>query len=201
MNIFKPRWKQEGFKALGSLGIAAERTKNLYDIGHAWATGEVTTEAFGQSTTKNVRQRDKEVLGPLTTLAFINSLGALPTEFNSAQNTIFKEITKQASTKDEIEILKDKEKKAATKEKTEKKLNDIDKAIKQTNDQDVKDALIKMKKHIEDGTKPTDAEKEDEDRDDAKKLLRKIRSNKDGSKKRKSGFGSKRFGTKRFGAK
>ena len=200
-NIFKPKWSQEGLKALGSLGIAAERTKNLYDVGHAWATGKITTEAFGKSTEKDVRQRDKEVLGPLTTLALLNSVGALPSEFNSSQKTIFKEITKQASTKDEQGLAKEKEKKEAAQEKSDQKLEDIDKAIKRSNDKDVKDALIKMKKHIEDGTKPTDAEKEDEDREDAKKILRKIRSNRDGSKRRSSGFGSKKFGAKPFGAK
>jgi hypothetical protein len=149
INIFSPKPK-EFFKSLGTLGIVGERTYNLYNITKALATGEIEEENFGKTTTKNIRNRDEDVLAPLATLAFLNTLGVLPTDFNTAQNTIFKEISKQASTKTESEISEDREKKKEQNEKYSTKIKELDEAISKTRDKKVIDELLQMKKETQD---------------------------------------------------
>jgi hypothetical protein len=202
VNIFAPKFQTEVLKGLGTLGIAAERTAKLIEIGSALATGKVKEESYGKTSVKNIRSRDEEVLAPLTTLALLNSLGLLPTEFNSVQNTIFKEITKQASTKTEEEIVADKEKKKTTKEKNLQKIDEIEEAMSKTKNQDVLSELEKMKKKIEEDIEKPElteteeemiAEKKEMEKEEYKKLLGKY-DNRSDLKRRDPDLYEKNFG-------
>jgi hypothetical protein len=202
VNIFAPKPQTEVLKGLGTLGIAAERTAKLIEIGSALATGKVKEESYGETSVKNIRSRDEEVLAPLTTLALLNSLGLLPTEFNSVQNTIFKEITKQASTKTEEEIVADKEKRKATKEKNLQKIDEIEEAMSKTKNQDVLNELEKMKKKIEEDIEKPElteteeeiiAEKKEMEKEEYKKLLGKY-DNKSDLKRRDPDLYERNFG-------
>jgi hypothetical protein len=202
INIFKPKPGESFSQALGTGGIVFKRTSDLFDITSALTTGKIKDDSYGRSTVKNIRERDKEVLAPLAVLAVVNSLGLLPTDFYNAQNAIFKEITKQASTKTEEEIVADKEKRKAAKEKNLQKIDEIEEAMSKTKNQDVLSELEKMKKKIEEDIEKPElteteeeiiAEKKEMEKEEYKKLLGKY-DNKSDLKRRDPDLYERNFG-------
>ena len=151
INIFEPKPKEA--KTLvdyvitnsGGAGIALDRANNFYKIADAYMNGQIETTQYGKTTVKNIREKDKKVLGGLTTLAFLNTIGVLPSEFNSIQNTMYKEIVKEASTKTEAEIIEDKANKRERIADKNEKIDIIDQALRKAPNQRVADELVKMK--------------------------------------------------------
>jgi hypothetical protein len=152
INIFEPKpseaktWVDYVTTHGGGAGIAVDRINSLKKIAQAYISGQIETSQYGKTTVKNIREKDKKVLGQLTTMAFLNTIGVLPTEFSSVQNTIYKEIAKEASTKTEAEIIQDKAKKREQRADNIEKIQVINKAIDEATDQDVVNELMKMKR-------------------------------------------------------
>jgi hypothetical protein len=156
INIFEPKPKEA--KTLvdyvitnsGGAGIALDRANNFYKIADAYINGQIETTQFGETTVKNIREKDKKILGGLTTLAFLNTIGVLPSEVNSIQNTIYKEIVKEASTQTEAEIIQEKAKKREKRADNIEKIQVINRAINTATDQAVVNELMKMRKETRD---------------------------------------------------
>lgn len=164
-NILKPK-AREGFQSLGVLGIMGTRASDLIDITKMATTGTFEDD-YGN--TKNIRSKDKGVFKTLVPLAMLNSAGALPAEFYTAQNIILKDIKKQASTKTEAEIIQDKAKKREQRADNIQKIQIINQAINEATDQDVVNELMKMKRETRMKLFP------DKISDEAKEVLKKKR--------------------------
>jgi len=152
INIYNPKpteaksWLQYAAAHSGGAGIVLDRAVKFKEIADAYLNEKIEVTAYGETTEKNIRERDKKALGVLTTLGFINMLGILPTEAYNAQNTAFKEITKAASTQTEAEIIQTKAKKREQRSDNVEKVQVINRAINEAQDQEVVDELIKMRK-------------------------------------------------------
>jgi hypothetical protein len=167
-NIFNPfsSSKTAAKSALGSIGIIGERVAKSAEIMSALATGKITEDSFGKTSTKNIRQKDKETLRYLAGLSMATLSGILPNEFNSSQNYIMKEIKKNASTKTEEELFDEETKREETKAERKEKIKAIDNAIEEVDDQDVMNELLSMR------AKEVRKLRGDKIGDDAKKILK-----------------------------
>jgi hypothetical protein len=156
INIYEPKpsevktWLQYAAAHSGGAGIVLDRAIKFKEIADAYLNEKIETTAYGETTEKNIRERDKKTLGVLTTLAFVNAVGLLPTEAYNAQNTAFKEIKKAASTKTEAEIIQEKAKKRDRRADNIEKIQVINRAINTATDQAVVNELMKMRKETRD---------------------------------------------------
>ena len=152
INIFDPKptevesWLDYLATHTGGAGILIDRVNKFKEIASAYMNEKIETTAYGETTEKNIRERDKKILGGLTILGFINTFGLLPTEAYNAQNTAFKEIKKEASTKTEAEIIQAKAKKREQRADNIQKIQIINQAINEAQDQNVINELMKMKR-------------------------------------------------------
>ena len=156
INIYEPKpsevktWLQYAAAHSGGAGIVLDRAIKFKEIADAYLNEKIETTAYGETTEKNIRERDKKTLGVLTTLAFVNAVGLLPTEAYNAQNTAFKEIKKAASTQTEAEIIQEKAKKREKRADNIEKIQVINRAINVATDQAVVNELMKMRKETRD---------------------------------------------------
>jgi len=97
----------------------------------------------------------------------LNAIGVLPADAYNYQRNIFREISKQASTKTEAEITREKSKRREKRSDNVEKLEIIDRAINEAQDQDVVDELMKMKRETRDELSPKKMS------DEAKEVLKK----------------------------
>jgi hypothetical protein len=149
-NILKPR-AREGLQSLGVLGINAVRAYDLMKITSMAKNGTYEDE-YGN--VKNIRSKDKDLVKKLIPLAVLNTVGALPTDAYTVQNIILRDIKKQATTQTEAEIIQEKSKKREQRSDNVEKLEIIDRAINEAQDQDVVDELMKMKRETRDELSP-----------------------------------------------
>jgi hypothetical protein len=172
LNIFEPPdidEPQKMTKYLGAFGISLERLNESKKIIQAAVTGKIKEKKFGQETVKYVDPKDKETLSTIAKIAVLNGLGLLPADANTIQRNIFREISKQASTKTEAELTREKSKKREQRSDNVEKLEIIDRAINEAQDQDVVDELMKMKRETRDKLSPKKMS------DEAKEVLEKKR--------------------------
>ena len=168
LNIFEPPdidEPQKMTKYFGAFGISLERLNESRKIIQAATTGKIKEKKFGEETVRYVDPKDKEMLSTIAKLSILNAIGVLPADVYNYQKNIFREISKQASTKTEAEIVLEKEKKREQRSDNIEKLEIIDRAINEAQDQDVYDELIKMKRETRDKLFPKKMS------DEAKKVL------------------------------
>ena len=173
INIFEPAPKKTILKEFGTLGIAAERIANAQDIVEATVTGKIEQTNFGKKTIKNVRAEDKPLLKKLAAIAILNTTGVLPADFYTTQGYILKEITKNASTKTDTELAKEKRNKADTKKERIQKIRDLNNAIRESDDEEVTAGLLKMKREVQRKLHPVKMS------DEAKEIIEKKKDRED----------------------
>jgi len=173
INIFEPTSKKTILKEFGTLGIAAERIVNAQDIVEAAVTGKIEQTNFGKKTIKNVRAEDKPLLKKLAAIAILNTTGVLPADFYTTQGYILKEITKNASTKTDTELAKEKRNKADTKKERIQKIRDLNNAIRESDDEEVTAGLLKMKREVQRKLHPVKMS------DEAKEIIEKKKDRED----------------------
>jgi len=89
--------KQEWTQSLGIYGIGYELGTDLFETGKMAVTGELTKKFFGEETSYDLDDKSKEVMGAMTVVQTIYTLGALPSE----TGTLIRDIKKIANKKKE----------------------------------------------------------------------------------------------------
>ncbi len=118
--IYKPK-APDFIKSLGLFGITAERGMQLWELTNTTSLGGSFTDNFGNE--KYLNQEDQEKLQPFVGLAFLSSIGILPSEANSIVRTAFRDAKKRSSKieggKSQYQVSIDKAKERETEENKE----------------------------------------------------------------------------------
>ena len=97
------KFKDESLFNLGTVTIALDKSKELWDMIKLAKTGKFTEESFGTEKTKYINKEDQKMMSYLSALKFASLSGALPVEANNLAMYSTKYIKKNSITENQFD--------------------------------------------------------------------------------------------------